>query len=379
MHPSFSGEDLYGIVCDYAALGHHRSGTDRGRATVEWFTELVGDLGEVTAETVSFERYDASSELTANGRPVDHLALYYEFTGEIDTLDVAVRRLDPQSGGYPGVAVALINETMRAGHEALVIATDHPDGELVAINRDLAEPASGLPTVLVAGRHYDTLTSSAVRLRLSARLTAGRTANVEVHNERPGRRLVLTTPLHGWFGAAGERGTGIAVLRHVTERLADRPLTVVATGGHELGYLGAFRWVERCVEPPACVVHLGASVAVESLAADGTRRLIDSRIGMTNLPQAAARPVADALDGAGIGLRYDVDSWLGEGEAWSRLGVPVLSTTGAGPDFHTPSDTPERATSPDALATVAAAMVRAAAAFHDSVLGGAGVARPVLD
>lgn len=373
------GEDLYRIVCDYAGLGHHRSGTDRGRATVEWFADLVGDLGVVTTAAVEFDRYEAISELTADGRPVDHLALYYEFTGNIDTSDVAVRRLDPHSGGYPGVTDALIDETKRAGHEALVIATDHPDGDLVAINRDLAASPSGLPTVLVAGRHYDTLVSSTVRLRLDARLAAGRTANVEVSNDRPGGRLVLTTPLHGWFGAAGERGTGIAVLRHVAERLADRPLTIVATGGHELGYLGAFRWVERSVEPPACVVHLGASLAVDSPAADGSRRLIDSRLGMTNLPEATARSVATALDGAGIGLRYDVDSWLGEGEAWSRLDVPVLSTTGAGPDFHTPSDTPERATSPDALATVAAAMARAAATFHDTVVGGAGLARPVLD
>ena len=373
MHTSFSGDDLYRIVCDYAGLGHHRSGTDRGHATVEWFTELVGDLGEVTAETVSFERYDATSELTADGHPVDHLPLYYEFTGGIDASDVAVRSLDPQSGGFPGVADALIAESKRAGHEALVIATDHVEGDLVAINRDLAAPASGLPTVLVAGRHHGTLVSSTVRLRLDGRLAAGRTANVKVRNDRPGGRLVLTTPLHGWFVAAGERGTGIAVLRHVAERLADRPLTIVATGGHELGFLGAFQWVERCLEPPACVVHLGASVAVDSPAADGSRRLIDSRIGMTNLPEAAARPVAAALGGAGIGLRYDVDSWLGEGEAWSRLGVPVLSTTGAGPDFHTPSDTPGRATSPDALATVAAAMARAAAEFHDAVLERAGL------
>ncbi len=379
MHTSFTGQDLYRIVCDYAALGHHRSGTGRDQATVEWFMELVSDLGEVTAETVSFERYDASSRLTADGRPIDHLALYYEFTGDIDTSEVAVRRLDPQSGGYPRVADELIDETRRAGHEALVIATDHPDGELVAINRDPAAPASGPATLLVAGRNFDALASSAVRLRLSARLVPGRTANVQISNGRPGRRLVLTTPLHGWFGAAGERGTGIAVLRHVAERLADRPLTIVATGGHELGYLGAFRWVERCLETPACVVHLGASVAVDSPAADGSRRLIDSRIGMTNLPAAAAPSVAVALGDAGIGLRHDVDSWLGEGEAWSRLGIPVLSTTGAGPDFHTPSDTPERATSPDALATVATAMARAAAAFHDAVLGGAGLARPVLD
>ena len=76
--------------------------------------------------------------------------------------------------------------------------------------------------------------------------------------------------------------------------------------------------------------------------------------------------MAAALDDAGIRLRCDSDTWLGEGEAWSLLGVPVLSTTGAGPDFHTPSDTPERVTSPGALATVADAVHRAVAAFCDA-------------
>ena len=356
-------------MCDYASLGHHRSGTDRDMATTAWFADLVGDLGTVTTTVVEFKRYDARSELIVDGRRLEHLALYYEFTGDIDTSDVAVRRLDPHSGGFPRVADELIDETKRAGHKALVIATDHPGGDLVAINRDLSAPASGLPTLLAAGRHYDTLASSPVRVRLNARLVPGRTANVVVSNDQPGSQLVLTTPLNGWFAAAGERGTGIAVLRHITERLADVPLAIVATGGHELGYLGAHAWVDRCGAPSACVAHLGASIAVESPVADGSRRLIDSRIAMTTLDEATARPVAAALRDAGMGLRCQVDSWLGEGEAWSRLGVPVLSTTGAGPDFHTPSDTPERATSPEALAQVAASAYRAVAAFREAATG----------
>ena len=360
-----SGEDLYRIVCDYTALGHHRSGTDGDVATTEWFIDLMSDFGEITLSHVEFERYDVDSELTADEHPVDHLALYYEFAGEVDTSDVAVRRFDPLGGGFPSVADELIEETRRDGHKALAICTDHPDGELVAINRELAASPSGLPTVLVAGRHYDTLASSAVHLRLRAGLVEGRTANIEVGNDRPGRRLVLTTPLNGWFGAAGERGTGIAILRHVAERLTDRPLTVVATGGHELGYMGAYAWVDRCAEPPACVAHIGASLAVETAVGD-SRRLIDSRIAMTTLGESAACGVAAALDDAGITLRCDSDSWLGEGEAWSLLGVPVLSTTGAGPDFHTPSDTPEQATSPEALARVADATHRAVAAFYDA-------------
>ena len=363
------GDDLYRIVCDYASLGHHRSGTDHDRATAEWFTDLVSDLGTVTETAVEFERYDAASELTANGRSIDHLALYYEFNGEVDTTDVAVRRLDPRSGGFPHVADELIDETKQQGREALVIATDHPNGDLVAINRDPGASPSDLPTILVAGRRYDELASGPLRLRLNARLVPGRTTNIEVHNEQPGCPLVLTTPLNAWFAAAGERGTGIAVLRHVAEQLADRPLTIVAAGGHELGFLGAHAWVERCIEPPAGVAHLGASLAVDApVAGRGIgRRLIDTRIAMTTLTDPAASPMAAHLADAGIGLRCNTESWIGEGEAWSRLGVPLLSTTGAGVDFHTPSDTPERVTSPAALATVADAAHRAMVAFHDAI------------
>ena len=265
-----SGEDLYRIVRDYAALGHHRSGTDRDLATAEWFAHLVSDLGTVTTTVVEFERYDTSSELLVGGRTIDHLALYYEFIGDADTTDVAVRRLDPRSGGFPRIADELIAETKQEGCEALVIATDHPEGDLVAINRDLDAPASGLPTVLVAGRHYDVLASGPVRLRLRARLVPGRTANIEVSNDQPGERLVLTTPLNGWFGAAGERGTGIAVLRHVAGQLAGRPLAIVAAGGGDLAI-----WDERSTLHRAAADHFPQRRIIRRLEIDGDRPYYD--------------------------------------------------------------------------------------------------------
>ena len=209
-------------MCDYASLGHHRSGTDRDMATAEWFADLVGDLGTVTTTVVEFERYDARSELTVDERPLDHLALYYEFVGDVDTSDVAIRRLDARSGGFSLVADETISEAQEAGFAALVIATEHSGGDLVAINRDLAALPSGMPTLLVAGRHHDALASATVRVRLSARLDGGRTANIEVSNEQPGQQLVLTTPINGWFGAAGERGTGIAI-RILTSTPCTRP------------------------------------------------------------------------------------------------------------------------------------------------------------
>ena len=47
----------------------------------------------------------------------------------------------------------LDHTTDAAATAALVIATEHPDGSLVAVNRE-ARPHDGRPTVLVAGRDH---------------------------------------------------------------------------------------------------------------------------------------------------------------------------------------------------------------------------------
>ena len=376
------GGRLFGIVCEYSDIaqsgrsGHHRSGTASGRATEQWFAELFRDLGEVSTQQIETERCEVDSRLTADGQAVEHLALYYEFAGSIDTSNVAVRLFDTNFGGYPDVADALIAETAQAGYEALVIATKHPHGELVAINRELQghsqSHGSGLPTVLVAGREYERLRHSRLRLQLSARTSPAVTQNISISNAgcntSHGPRLILTTPIHGWFTCAGERGTGIAVLRRLAELLARYPITVLGTGGHEVGYVGAYRWVDNYMhlknmhleaeadlsEPIACIAHLGASIAVEARPGAGMpRSLIGTRVAMTNLDTNTAQPIAAALKAANLPLRCNVESWMGEGEAFEQLGVPMLSTTGAGIDFHTPSDTPDRVTSPAALATVA--------------------------
>ena len=74
-------------------------------------------------------------------------------------------------------------------------------------------------------------TADTVRLRLDA-WTEPAIINLEARNGL--EAVLITTPLTGWFGCAGEQGTGVAVLLDLVERFADRPLLVLATGGHEL-------------------------------------------------------------------------------------------------------------------------------------------------
>jgi hypothetical protein len=365
------GASLYELVEQYAALGAHRAGTPADAATVAWLGDLLAARGlGVGHDPVPFARWVASSSLTVGGAEVPHLPLPYCWTGEVDTDDVHAASFDPRSGGFPDAVDEPLAEAVHRGCRAAVLATEHPQGSLVGINRhELAPHAANLPAVLVAGRDAERCRTGPWRLIMRAGLEPATTTNLLAHSGVPGRPLVLTTPLTGWFTCAGERGTGIAVLVHLVERLAHLPLLVVATGGHELGFLGAHHALATLDVDPVAVVHLGASIGVEATGSDGVRRPAGTRHAMTSFDQTAAGPLADALAPANLPLRCRPDRWIGEGQLWQATGLPVLSISGAGVDFHTPEDVPARVTSPATMATVAGAVAAAAAALVDLVTG----------
>lgn len=370
---SLSGTQLYRIVEEFAALGDHQTGSDVDASTVTWLSERLRALGlAVTIDRQPFDRWQGTLDLRVGGDPVDGLAVPYEWTGTIETDLVDVAGFDAMSGGFPAALDAPIAAAVARGAEVAVLATEHPDGSLVGVNRILGVERPGVPTVLVAGRDLDRLRSGAVTVAMTGSIVAGETANLVADtavgaSASPEERIIVTTPLTGWFSCAGERGTGVAVLLDLVERFAHLPLRVVATGGHELGFFGAHRWVDANPGPVRAIVHVGASVAVDAPDDDGTRELVPTRFAMTSLDDAAAAPVVAALEPVGLGLGTATERWIGEGEAWSRLGVPLLSSTGAGIDFHTPEDQPERVTSPASLALVAAAFADATAALLEAV------------
>ena len=357
-----NGTDLYALVERYHGFGIHRAGTDGDRATVEWYGNELEQRGLVVEhQPVTFDRYVADSVLMADGEAIDHLPLPYEWTGSIDTTDIDVVLADAHAGGRDDD----LDDALSRSGDALVIATTHPEGSLVALNRD-PEDRGGHPTVLVAGRDHARLAAASTRhLRLDARIESAATTNLFAHRPGvdPADAMLLTTPLTGWFGCAGERGTGAAVLLDLVERLTERPIVVLATGAHELEYLGVARWVEATSFRPRAIVHVGASVAVDAPDENGRRRLVPTRLAMTDQSGADADAIARALEPASFQFRPDTSAWLGESEVFCALGVPMISFTGSGVDFHTPEDTPERATSPDSLATVAAAIADAAEAL----------------
>jgi hypothetical protein len=198
----------------------------------------------------------------------------------------------------------------------------------------------------------------------------GRSANLIARLGPPSpdrERLLLTTPLSGWFRCAGERGTGIAVMLAVAERLAAEgvPLLLNGNSGHELVDVGAHRFAAEKPDVRA-VVHFGASVAAGE--PDGMGGLhLTAALGIR--AWAPGREAALAAAFAPLGKtpafvadadRARVDAWVGEARAWCTLDRPLVSMAGRFPLFHTPEDMPERATTPALLERAFAAALAAA-------------------
>lgn len=363
------GNALFDVVERYWSFGVHRASTDVDRATAAWVADELAARGlTVESHDVPFDRWIADSTLTADGEAVDHLPVPYEWTGRLDTRSIAVLDSDdPHHGGRPEALAEPIATAQADGAAALVVPTVHPEGSLRAINRDPAAQASGFPVVLVAGRDAEGVRSGSLELSLHAWTEPGVTTNIVARNAVPGPPLIVTTPLTGWFGCAGERGSGVAVLLHLVDALADLPLLVLAMGAHELTYLGADHWVKANPETDAvAVVHVGASVAVVEPGDGPDRDLISTRTARTSLPPTRASAMSEALASAGLDLQCDSASWLGEAQRFCHLGIPLLSVTGAGRDFHCPEDTPSRATTPTALKTVAEAFESASRALYQA-------------
>ncbi|MDG1367903.1 MAG: hypothetical protein P8P85_12665 [Acidimicrobiales bacterium] len=360
------GDELYAFVEEYEHLGIHRAGTEVDKTTVDWYEQHLQALGLTTERSaVPFDRYAYDSELMADGEPIEHLPLFYEWTGSVDTVDVALIDLGDEQRRFGSSHFEATELVAATGAEAGVLATVNSKGSLKAANRVIRD-RHGKPTVLIAGRDLERVRKATERrLRMTATRSAATTENLMARNEVPGVPLLLTTPLTGWFQCSGERGTGAAVLLDMIERFASCPVLVLATGGHELDYFGVREWVAAGAERVAAIAHVGASVGCDEVTEDGSRRPIHTRIARTDAQGATADEMEALL--AAVNYRFvgATDSWGGESEVLCDLGVPMLSVTGAGADFHTPADITADVTSPatmrlvsDAIAASFATLVR---------------------
>ena len=351
---------LYQVVVDYAGFGAHLTGTDADRSTARWLTNLISEIGgTATLEPFSFDRFDVGAELLADGRAVPSVPLYYSATGSFDTDDVQVVIVD---SGLAGSAPAFEKRLSGMDSRAAVIAVDGPDDLPVQCNR-FPTKMLGVPGVIVPGNWFDRLGKAELRLRFDASIEPTTSANVlATFGSADLPSIAVTTPLTGWTPAAGERGTGLAAALAVAVELSSEYCVhLSACSGHEIDHIGLRQHLAQRDVRGVPTVHFGASVGAVEPSVSGALELTSTRMSLTTARGPCRSDIAELVTGANWILR-DIDPpWPGEGGTWQEAGASVLSFLGSSPLFHTAHDTPERATTPEALhlaTTVALAATR---------------------
>ena len=351
---------LYQVVVDYAGFGAHLTGTDADRSTAGWLTKLISEIGgTATLEPFAFDRFDVGAELLADGRAVPTVPLYYSATGSFDTDDVQVVIVD---SGLAGSAPAFEKRLSGMDSRTAVIAVDGPDDLPVQCNR-FPTKMLGVPGVIVPGNWFDRLGKAELRLRFDASIEPTTSANVlATFGSADLPSIAVTTPLTGWTPAAGERGTGLAAALAVAVELSSEYCVhLSACSGHEIDHIGLRQHLAQRDVRGVPTVHFGASVGAVEPSVSGALELTSTRMSLTTARGPCRSDIAELVTGANWILR-DIDPpWPGEGGTWQEAGASVLSFLGSSPLFHTAHDTPERATTPEALhlaTTVALAATR---------------------
>jgi hypothetical protein len=361
------GDRLYRTVVDYCALGEHRSGTEVDRRTIDW---MAAELARIPGTVVerhpyTFPRYDARWSVHVDDEPVESIPLFYEGAGTLRSRRPVTAAVRVAAGSFVPDLEPIAKQAVADGRDAAVIATVALGGPLQAVNRTPppAGKASGLPTLCVAESLAPRLAQARVEVELDARIVAGESANL-LARVGPGpdaRRVLLTTPLSGWFQCAGERGTGIAVCLEVAHALATDgvPLLIAVNNGHELMGYGARLHLAAGIEARG-IFHFGASVASGERDASGQLsrlargvRLAGTllREGDRALLEQAFAPLGRRVEVPTEAQRRDPGWWRGESRAYSAAGLPLVSMAGGHYLHHAPQDTPENATTPQLLET----------------------------
>lgn len=394
------GAALYADVAAYEALGDtHRTATPADAAGAAWLSRRLAASGFETALRpfpVSLFEPDACRVVLSEGAldafpawpvkptPAQGLSgvLSTDETGPLAGR-IALLRLAYTGGGAwaaPGYGERVMGAIGR-GATGVVAITEGPSGEVIALNAAPARFDWPVPVVLAGGRDGARLMEAAasgqpVTLLSTGRATATTAANVVARRRGRDRTVIVSTPRSGWFGCAGERGSGIAIFLALAQTLAratDADLLFIAASGHELGEAGQRHFLKTQAPAPETVglwLHIGANVAVQEVAfTDGRATPLGRAIAKRGITLSA--DLADAAAHAFAGTPgyaepkvFGPGPALGELEPIRQAGYQRLAgLLGFNPLFHTRLDRTPLAVAPAILAPVAqgaAAFVRAA-------------------
>lgn len=181
---------------------------------------------------------------------------------------------------------AAVEIAAREGAIALVLVTNGPTGEAIALNVDV-HTAWPLPVAVLAPKDAAPVFAAAARGARASIVLQGATGvrpawNLVASLDRgKGRRVVVSTPRSGWTICAGERGGGVAawlaLAKWTPRALRNNDLTFICTSAHEYEYLGGEHFLKSALAPTPgethLWAHLGANVAARDWHEFGVGRL----------------------------------------------------------------------------------------------------------
>lgn len=236
-------------------------------------------------------------------------------------------------------------EAAELGARALVLVTNGPTGDALALNADPRASLAPIPIAIMAPRDSAALvkasaSGAAATLYLTGTVGHRPAFNVIGRLRRPsGRWIVISTPRSGWFTCAGERGPGVAawlsLARWAPGALKHHSLMLLANSGHEYEYLGSEHAIAKMAPPPAETafwLHLGANVAARDWHELGGGRLAPLPSADPQRFLVTSDPLLPTARGAfaglpGLEMPYAASKG-GQGEAASILAAGYENVAG---------------------------------------------------
>jgi hypothetical protein len=274
------------ILERYDSFGDKASGGPGDTASGEWLEGELEALGYAcTRQGFDAPAFEGEARLTCG-------------TATATLIPQAIVRPTPPSGitaplsidGRGGIALVVlpyarwstikgeperrVRAAIAAGAEAIVLVTTGPTGEAVALNAPLEPPLFDRPVAILAPKDVGPFLEAAqsgasATLAIEGRAFRRPAFNLTARLDRGAKKtLVVSTPRSGWFGCAGERGSGLAAWLLLARWAAANRLPVnvalVATSGHEYEYAGGEFYIAEMAPKPAATalwVHVGANAA----------------------------------------------------------------------------------------------------------------------
>jgi hypothetical protein len=391
-----SGARLFADVERYTALGEHRSGGPANRAAARW---LAGRLQRAGYATTTPEwpltLFDLQTRrLEVGGRPVECFPLWFPRTTAPGGVSGPLRRFDPASSASLAGAVALIefpNAAIGAdGRNAALVRSAAERGAVAAVgwqsrrgDRFLTWNVEApfnqqpwpIPVVTIARRDHAQAAAAAeqgapARVVIEGRSRATTAPNVLARRPRPGRSIIVSTPLSGWIRNGGERGPGIALFLALAEAVAARAPDVgyifTAHSGHEIGHMGQDHFFRTVAPKPADViawVHLGSGIATRREADGGAPDPAAARGLRHVVATPGLHPLAAPVFGRTLGVDVRTSDPGGELADIIQGGFPAIGLYGGNAFTHTAEDDAAQ-TSPALLQPVALALDAVLAALE---------------